>query len=446
MRVSVFGLGYVGTVFAASLAYRGINVIGVDIDISKVKIINCGKSYFYEPGLEELIRISIEKGLLKATTNYVEAVKNSEVSFIMVGTPSKPNGSADLRYVELASQMIGKALREKSEWHLIVVRSTVPPGTTINVVGRTIERITGLARGRDFGLAMNPEFTREGSAIHDILHPSRIVIGELDKRSGDKLLEIYKILHGNDMPPVIRTSIYNAELAKYAANAFLAMKISFINLIARIAEHFPSSDVRDIAKAIGLDPRIGLHFLGAGLGFGGPCLPKDVKALIKVIEDLGEDPALFRSVLKINDNQPKHVIKMGEELIGSLKGKRVAILGLAFKPNTDDIRESQALKLVNELLTRDAEVIVYDPVALNNARHVLGSRVMYASNVKEALKGADLAIIATEWKEFRDVDPDTFKKLMRIPAVIDARRIYEPSKFISKGILFKAVGLGDVGS
>ncbi|HDD63830.1 MAG TPA: UDP-glucose/GDP-mannose dehydrogenase family protein [Thermoprotei archaeon] len=446
MRIAVFGLGYVGTVFAASLASKSVQVIGVDVDQRKVNAINQGISPFSEPGLGELIRDSVEKGFLSATLDYKKAVESSEASFIFVGTPSKPDGSADLQYVKSAARMIGEALKEEKKWRLVVVRSTVPPGTTINIVGKTIEEISRKTMGRDFGLVMNPEFMREGNAIYDIFHPSRIIIGELDRRSGDKLLEIYRLLYSDNMPPVVRTSICNAELVKYAANAFLAMKVSFINLVARLAEHFPSGDVEEVAKAIGLDPRIGSRFLRAGLGFGGSCLPKDTRAFIKILENLGEDPALLRAVLKINEDQPKRIVEKAEKLIGSLSGKKVAVLGVAFKPNIDDVRESQSLKLINELLARGAKVVAYDPVALKNAMHVLRDRIKYAGNIAEALTDADLAIIATEWDEFKNLNPEAFKKFMKTPAVVDARRIYNPGEFIRQGVLFEAVGLGPLES
>ena len=315
-NISIFGLGHVGLTFGVCLASRGFKVIGVDINENNVEVINCGKSPFYEPGLDELLVKVIKKSLFVATTNYRDAVLRSDVSFICVGTPSLPDGSADLKYVKSAAKMIGEVLREKDCWHMVVVRSTVPPGTTGTVVRFTIEEASNKDAGKDFGLCMNPEFLREGSAIRDIFNPNRIVIGEFDKHSGDILETIYKEFYGSAMPPIIRTSLINAELIKYVNNAFLATKISFINTIANICERLPGADVNVIAKAIGLDPRISPRFLSAGVGFGGSCFPKDVRALITKAEELGYNAKLLKATIEVNEEQPYRVIDLAKALIG----------------------------------------------------------------------------------------------------------------------------------
>ena len=441
MRVSIFGLGYVGLTFGVCLAKRGYEVVGVDVDENRVAMVNRGEAPFYEPGLEELLREAVENRLFRATTDSYEVVLSSDISFICVGTPSRPDGSADLSYVESAARSIGRALRDKKGWHLVVVRSTVPPGTTGGIVRRIIEEESGKRAGVDFGLCMNPEFTREGSAVEDTFTPDRIVIGELDERSGAFLEKLYRDFHGSNMPPIIRTSLTNAELIKYASNAFLAMKVSFINEIANIAQRVPEADVEIIARGIGLDKRIGPLFLRAGLGFGGSCFPKDLRALIRFSESVGYEPKIIRAVMEVNESQPYRALELAKSLLGSLEGKRIAVLGLAFKPNTDDVREAVSIKIVKALLSEGASVVVYDPKAMPNARRVLGETVVYAGSAEECLRGADCAIVVTEWDEFRKLRPEDFSRLMRTPVVVDGRRIYDPKEY-SRKLKYAAIGLG----
>ncbi|MCC6052158.1 MAG: UDP-glucose/GDP-mannose dehydrogenase family protein [Fervidicoccaceae archaeon] len=379
--------------------------------------------------------------MFRATTDSYEVVLSSDISFICVGTPSRPDGSADLSYVESAARSIGRALRDKKGWHLVVVRSTVPPGTTGGIVRRIIEEESGKRAGVDFGLCMNPEFTREGSAVEDTFTPDRIVIGELDERSGAFLEKLYRDFHGSNMPPIIRTSLTNAELIKYASNAFLAMKVSFINEIANIAQRVPEADVEIIARGIGLDKRIGPLFLRAGLGFGGSCFPKDLRALIRFSESVGYEPKIIRAVMEVNESQPYRALELAKSLLGSLEGKRIAVLGLAFKPNTDDVREAVSIKIVKALLSEGASVVVYDPKAMPNARRVLGETVVYAGSAEECLRGADCAIVVTEWDEFRKLRPEDFSRLMRTPVVVDGRRIYDPKEY-SRKLKYAAIGLG----
>jgi UDPglucose 6-dehydrogenase len=441
LKISIFGLGYVGLTFGVCLASRGFEVIGVDVDIDKVNIINRGEVPFYEPGLGELLQGTLDKGLFYATTDVHDAVLDSDIIFICVGTPSLPDGSADLRYVESVVKSVGRILGEKKGWHLIVVRSTVPPGTTGGLVKRLLEKESRKRAGEGFGLCMNPEFTKEGSAVEDTFSPDRIVIGEFDERSGAFLENLYREFHGTNTPPIIRTSLSNAELIKYASNAFLAMKVSFINEIANIAQRVPDADVETIARAIGLDKRIGPLFLRAGLGFGGSCFPKDLRALIRFSEGMQYKPRILKAVIEVNESQPYKAVELARSLIGQLRGKRVAVLGLAFKPNTDDVREAVSLKIVKALLNDGAHVVVYDPKAMPNTRKVLGDVVEYAGNVEECLKGADCAIVVTEWDEFKKLSPEDFLRLMHTPAVVDGRRIYDPKEFRGK-LPFAAIGLG----
>jgi nucleotide sugar dehydrogenase len=441
VKISIFGLGYVGLTFGVCLAKKGFEVIGVDVDTTRVDTVNKGEVPFYEPGLSELLHEAAEKGVFKATTDAHNAVLASDATFICVGTPSLPDGSADLSYVVSATRDIGKAIREKDKWHLVAVRSTVPPGTTGGLVRRIIEGESGKHAGEGFGLCMNPEFTKEGSAVEDTFSPDRIVIGEFDERSGAFLENLYREFHGTNTPPIIRTSLSNAELIKYASNAFLAMKVSFINEIANIAQHVPGADVETIARAIGLDKRIGPLFLRAGLGFGGSCFPKDLRALIKFSEGVGYEPRILKAEIEVNESQPYKAVELARSLLGSLEGKRIAVLGLAFKPNTDDVREAVSLKIIKALLNDDAHVVVYDPKAMPNARKVLGDTVVYAGSAEESLRGADCAIVVTEWDEFKKLSPEDFLRLMHTPAVVDGRRIYDPKEFRGK-VPFAAIGLG----
>ncbi len=440
-QVSVFGLGYVGLTFSTCLASRDFNVIGVDVDEAKVNLINSGRTPFYEPGLEELLGEALDKNVFHCTVDAKEAVLNSSVSFICVGTPSRVDGSIDLKYVKDVSRDIGVALSSKDDYHLVVVRSTVTPGTTRNLVKGIIERFSGKRCGVDFGLCMNPEFLREGSAVHDTFHPDRIVIGEFDVKSGDLLEKLYSYFYGDSLPPVLRTTLENAEFIKYANNAFLAMKISFINEIANICERVEGADVTVIAKGLGLDHRINPRFLNAGLGWGGSCLPKDVKALIAFAKKLGYNPLLLDAVNGVNELQPYKAVEMAKKLIGELKGKRIAVLGLAFKPNTDDMRNAVSIKLVNKLLEERALVVVYDPAAMDNAKKIFGESVVYASSPIECIRDSDCCIIVTEWDEFKELKPKDFVKYMRFPAVVDGRRIFNSSLFLSS-LKYAAIGLG----
>jgi len=438
-RISFFGLGYVGLVSAACLASKGFEVVGFDVDRKRLRELMNGNAPIYEPGLEELIKEGVASKRLRFTADYKDAVLSSDLTFITVGTPSRQDGSIDLTYVRSASRMIGDALRGKDGWHLVVVKSTVTPGTTGGIVRREIERASDKRCGHDFGLCMNPEFLREGSAVRDALEPDRVVIGEFDKRSGDALEGLYREFYGEEMK-LVRTSLVNAELIKYASNAFLAMKVSFINMIANLCQRIPGADVEVVAKGIGLDRRIGPDFLKAGLGWGGSCWPKDLKALKDEFERLGVDSPLIDATLKVNDVQPYRILELARGLLGSLDGKRVALLGLSFKPNTDDMRGAVSIRLVNALLDEGASVVVYDPKAMGNAKLIFGDRVDYAKSAIDCIKGSDCVVIVTGWDEFRGLKPDDFKRYMRDPVVVDGRRIFDPKEF--EGIKFASIGLG----
>jgi len=438
-RISFFGLGYVGLVTALAFASRGFKVYGYDADRRKVESLKNGKLYIYEPGLQDLLERS--RGNFTPTDDAEQAVMSTDVTFITVGTPSRPDGSIDLSQVMSAAETMGRALRKKDEYHLIVVKSTVLPGTT-DKVAEIVERESGKRAGDGFGVCMNPEFLREGSAVEDMLKPDRIVIGCIDERSGDLLEGLWREFYG-EMPPLLRTNLVNAEFIKYASNAFLAMKVSFINEIANIAQRVEGADIDVIARGIGLDRRIGPLFLRAGLGFGGSCFPKDLMALIRFAEGLGYNPRLLKSTKELNDEQPYKAVELAERLVGSLSGRKIAVLGLSFKPNTDDMREAVSIRVVKKLLEKGASVSVYDPVAMENARAIFGDEVEYAGSAVDCIRDADCAIVVTEWDEFRDLRPEDFLRNMRQPAVVDGRRIYRPDEFAGR-VRFSAIGLGNI--
>lgn len=440
-RISVFGLGYVGLCTAVPFAQKGFDVIGVDIDEDKVEMIRRGEPPIHEPGLEEALNEPRTKNRLKATTNHREAIWESNISLITVGTPSQPDGRIDLRHIKSVSRDIGDALSDKSGYHVVAVKSTMVPGTSESVVKPILEETAGKVCGADFGLCSNPEFLREGKALEDTINPDRIVIGEYDERSGDALKAMYKAFHQEDLPPILRTNLSTAEVIKYASNAFLATKVSFINTIANACEKIPGVDVTEVAEAVGLDHRISPRFLRAGLGYGGSCFPKDLKAFVAHCNEIGYKPELLEAVEKVNALQPLRAIEKAEELIGDLRSQKVALLGLAFKPDTDDMRGAVSIKIVDELLGKGAVIHAYDPAALGNAKRIFGDRIKYCETVADCLKGADCSIIITEWDEFRTLEPEDLKNRMRMPVLIDGRRVTDAEKF-RDNVKYAAIGLG----
>jgi UDPglucose 6-dehydrogenase len=439
--ISIVGLGYVGLCTAVGFASKGNKIIAVDKDPEKINLINKGLPPFYEPDLNAHMQEATKGVYLKYTLDTKESVLNTEVTFITVGTPSKADGSIDLKQIQESAIEIGKALNKKSGYHLIVVKSTVLPGTTENMIKPILEKESNKQCGSGFGLCMNPEFLREGSAFHDTLHPDRVIIGEYDKESGDELEELYRKFYAEKNPPTIRTNLPTAELIKYANNAFLATKISYINTIANICEKIPGTDVTKVAEAIGLDHRISPRFLSAGLGYGGSCFPKDLKALIAFSKQQNYLPSIFQAVQKVNDDQAKHAIELVKRELADLSGKKVAILGLSFKPDTDDMREARSVQIINQLLDENANVIAYDPFAVSNAKAIFKNKISYASSAISCLKDADCCIIVTEWEEFKQLKPEDFTQNMSQPILIDGRRVYNPKRF-SKKLRFYAIGLG----
>jgi UDPglucose 6-dehydrogenase len=420
MKISVIGTGYVGTVSGTCFAELGHEVICVDVDRSKVDQINAGVPPIYEDGLSELLKKHAGERI-HATSDYDQAVKNSDVSFICVGTPSDSSGNIDLGIVRAASASLGEALKKKKSYHVVVVKSTVVPETTEKVVLPIIEKHSGKRAG-DFGIAMNPEFLREGKAVYDFMHPDKIVVGSLDKRSGDIVASLYSGLECE----ITRTNPRTAEMIKYVNNSFLATKISFSNEVGNICKEL-GIDTYEVMKAVGKDFRIGPHFLNSGAGFGGSCFPKDVKALIGKAKELGYEPVLLESVIKVNEKQPSRIVMLLKNRIQNISGKKIAVLGLAFKNDTDDIRESRSIPVIKELLDNGAKVLAYDPMANENMKKVFPS-IEYHSSAEDALRGADACLVMTEWDEFKSLDKEF--GVMKNRFVIDGRHILAPGKDI----------------
>jgi len=442
MKVAVVGLGYAGLCTAACLATK-FEVVGVDVDAGRVLGLKRGETPIHEKGLPKLLKSGIAGGKLAFSENY-DSLVGADIIFITVGTPSKPDGAIDLSQVTSASALIGRQLARSKKKTLVAIKSTVTPGTATNMVKPLLEEQSGKLCGDGFGLCSNPEFLREGAAIEDTLHPDRIVVGPLDKKSGRAMKSLYRRFYSQKSPPMVETTPENAELIKYASNTFLATKISFMNFIARICETLPGADVQKIAFGIGLDPRIGGRYLQAGPGFGGACFPKDSRALIAFAVQRGLDSALLRSVMEINDSQPDWIASAVERVLGGIKDKEIAILGVAFKEESDDVRESRAIVLAKSLLHKGAQVRITDPEAMDGARRVLGGSAKYYDTARDCIDGADAAIVMTAWDEFRRLEPGDFVKLMRTPVLFDARRVYDPSEYSVRPLKFMAIGFGDL--
>lgn len=419
MRVSVIGAGYVGLVTAAALASKGHNVTVVDTDEAKVSMINQKKSPIFEEGLDDMLSNCVESNRLKATGDYKEILA-TDITLICVGTPSNSDGSMDLSYIKESAKDIGRMLGAKSERHTVVVRSTVVPGTTRKIIIPALEQYSRKKAHVDFDVAVNPEFLQEGKALYGFFNPDRIIIGEDEQRAGDTVEELYKGISA----PIVRMDITTAEMIKFTSNAFLATKISFINEIGNICRKL-GIDVYDVVKGISFDYRIGDRFLNAGIGFGGSCLPKDVKALVHSSRHLGYQAQLLESVLEVNKNQILNMLRMVEEKLGNLEGKTICVLGLAFKPNTDDIRNAPALEVIRLLVEKGASVKAYDPLAMPNAKSVLSEKVKYCRDAEEAVTDCDCVLVITEWDEFRD------ESLYHGKVVFDGRRVLGPREAIT---------------
>jgi UDPglucose 6-dehydrogenase len=436
--VSIVGLGYVGLTTAACFASRKIRVIGVDVDEARVRKIRKGEPVIRERGLQPLLDRALRAGSLELRTDFAK-LNETDVSFITVGTPGRPDGSIDTGYVEGAAKEIGRSLRSRDDFHLVVVKSTVVPGTTVGRVKPILETESRTKVGDRIGLAVSPEFLYEGSAVQDTLRPEALVVGASDKKSSSLLLSLYRRFYGR-LPPTIRTTPENAELIKYSINSVRALQVSYVNFLANICSGIEGGEMRDVVAGLARVARLDKRYLGAGLGYGGSCLPKDAKALFAFAKSIGVDASLLGSVIEANERQAEEAVKMARKLVGDLNGKKVAVLGLAFKAGTDDVRESTAIRVIRVLLDDGANVVAYDPEAVSNARYLLGDKVTYAASAEECITGTDVCIVATGWEEFKALKPSQFQRLMRSPAVVDGRRIFDPKHFRARGVPFLRVG------
>jgi len=431
MHIAVIGTGYVGLVTGACFAEFGVDVTCVDIDSNKIARLIDGEMPIYEPGLEQLVTKNMQSGRLRFTTDLKQAVEQALVVFLAVGTPPKPDGSPDLSFVEAAARSVAEHM---NGYKVIVTKSTVPIGTGEYLRGLIREH---LKSNLNFGIVSNPEFLREGAAINDFMRPDRVVVGSRDDEAVAIMRDLYRPLYLIEVPFVV-TSLEAAELTKYAANAFLATKISFINEIANLCESI-GCDVHDVARAIGMDRRIGNKFLHPGPGFGGSCFPKDTQALASVARQFGCDSMIVDAVIEVNRRQRLAMIPKIENLVDALDGKTVAILGLAFKPETDDMREAPAIDIISGLVERGATIRAYDPVAMTEAAKVL-PQVTFASDEYEAVTDADALVFMTEWNQFRALDMGRIRDLMKSPRIADLRNIYDPEDMRALG--FEYVGVG----
>ena len=433
MRIAMIGTGYVGLVSGACFADFGHHVTCVDKDSSKIDGLRAGQMPIWEPGLEGLVKANVERGRLAFTTNLAEGVAGAEAVFIAVGTPARRgDGHADLTFVFEAVRELAKEIKPGT---VVVTKSTVPVGTGDKIEALLREEgVTGVS------VASNPEFLREGAAIADFKHPDRIIVGAEDERAEHALKEIYRPLFLN-RAPILITGRRTAELTKYAANAFLAVKISFINEIANLCEAV-DADVQDVARGIGLDNRIGAKFLHAGPGYGGSCFPKDTLALLQTADAAGVDQRIVRTTVEVNDSRKESMAERVERAVGgSLQGKRVGVLGLAFKPNTDDMRDAPSIPLVRGLVERGASVVGFDPVSRHQAEQVI-TGIEFADNAEAVAKDADVLVVVTEWDEFRAMDLGDIARAMRGKVLVDLRNVYDPDEAAEAGLTYFGVGRG----
>ncbi|MCW5624192.1 MAG: UDP-glucose/GDP-mannose dehydrogenase family protein [Burkholderiales bacterium] len=438
MRITVVGTGYVGLVSGACLADTGNEVLCLDLDQRKIDMLKAGEIPIYEPGLEGLVKRNADAGRLRFTTDIVEAVKHGTVQFIAVGTPPDEDGSADLSYVLSAARNIG---RHMDQYVVVVDKSTVPVGTADKVRAAIADELAKRGSTQEFAVVSNPEFLKEGAAVQDFMKPDRIVVGSDDARATQIMRSVYLPFQRNHERMLVM-DVRSAELTKYAANAMLATRISFMNELANLAEKL-GADIEAVRQGIGSDPRIGYHFLYAGCGYGGSCFPKDVQALQRTGEENGLDLRILRAVEDANEVQKTRLLEKLDARFGSkVAGMHIALWGLAFKPNTDDMREAPSRVIVDGLLARGATVHAYDPVATDEARRVFGDepRLTYATQPMAALEGADVLMIVTEWKEFRSPDFDGIRSRLRHPLIIDGRNMYDPEMVRSFGLEYQAIG------
>ena len=434
MKIAIIGLGFVGLSLTSVLASKGFNVVGIDVDKEKCRNISNGVLPFFEPDLEKTLKKGLKNKL--QIENDVSVVQDCDLIFVTVGTPQNKTGAIDLSIIKKAMKSLGKSIRKTKKQHIILVKSTVVPGTMKDVILPILENNSKKKAGKDFGLISNPEFLQESTAIRDTEFPHAVVLGGYKTKFMKNIEKFFTKLHPKT--PIIITNHQTAEMIKYANNSFLATKISFINQLSNICQKIPGANIDDIAKTIGLDPRIGKLFLNAGPGYGGSCLPKDMKALIKFAKNTGVKPTLLNAVEDVNTKQLEEVISIAKKKLGVLESKNITILGTSFKPNTDDIRDSIAIELIKKFLKRKVKVTVHDPRAIENTRNIFKNKINYAKSISDAILGSQCVIIMTQWKQYEKLSNNEFKK-MKNKLVIDCRRMLAQKQLDTD---YYAIGIG----
>ena len=434
MNIAVVGLGFVGLSMSSVLAAKNYNVIGIDIDNQKCSDIRNGLLPLFEPDLENTLRIGLKKKL--TISNNFSLIKNCDMIFVTVGTPQKSNGAIELSMIKKATTTIGQIIRKSKKNPIIFIKSTVVPGTAQNVILPILEKKSGKKANRGFGIISNPEFLQESNAIRDTKYPHAIVLGGKQSKYMKKAKMFFSKMHPN--VPIVITNFQTAEMIKYANNSFLATKISFINQLSNICQNIPGTNIDDVAKIIGLDPRIGKLFLNAGPGYGGSCLPKDISALINFADKIGVNPLLLNAVKKTNHEQVNNIVSLMKKILGNIATKRITVLGTAFKPNTDDIRDSKSIELIKKLLKNKAKITIHDPKAIENTKKIFGKKILYAKSISDALNKSQCVIIMTHWKQYDTLNNNSIKQMNR-KIIIDCRRVLVKKELDAK---YYAIGIG----
>ena len=434
MNIAVVGLGFVGLSMSSVLASKNYNIIGIDIDNQKCSDIRNGLLPLFEPDLENTLRIGLKKKL--TISNNFSLIKNCDMIFVTVGTPQKSNGAIELSMIKKATTTIGQIIRKSKKSPIIFIKSTVVPGTAENVILPILEKKSGKKANRDFGIISNPEFLQESNAIRDTKYPHAIVLGGKQSKYMKKAKMFFSKMHPN--VPIVITNFQTAEMIKYANNSFLATKISFINQLSNICQNIPGTNIDDVAKIIGLDPRIGKLFLNAGPGYGGSCLPKDISALINFADKIGVNPLLLNAVKKTNHEQVNNIVSLMKKILGNIATKRITVLGTAFKPNTDDIRDSKSIELIKKLLKNKAKITIHDPKAIENTKKIFGKKILYAKSISDALNKSQCVIIMTHWKQYDTLNNNSIKQMNR-KIIIDCRRVLVKKELDAK---YYAIGIG----
>jgi UDPglucose 6-dehydrogenase len=434
MNIGIVGLGFVGLSISSVLASKNYNVVGIDIDNQKCSDIRNGVLPLFEPDLENTLRVGLKKKL--TISNNFSLIKNCDMIFVSVGTPQKSNGAIELSMIKKATKTIGQIIRKSKKNPIIFIKSTVVPGTTQDVILPILEKTSGKKANIDFGLISNPEFLQESNAIRDTKYPHVIILGGKQSKYMKKAKMFFSKMHPN--VPIVITNFQTAEMIKYANNSFLATKISFINQLSNICQNIPGTNIDDIAKIIGLDSRIGKLFLNAGPGYGGACLPKDISALIKFSDKIGVKPILLSAVKKTNHEQMNNIISLMKKILGDITAKRITILGTAFKPNTDDVRDSKSIELIKKLLKNKAKITIHDPKAIESTKKIFGEKIIYAKSIADALNKSQCGVIMTHWKQY-DILNNHSIKYMSKKIIIDCRRVLVKKQLDAE---YYAIGVG----